>query len=170
MCDDSGLTWQLSSPIQTGGNECQVIERADGSLLVNTRMQGDFKGLRGIASSEDGGATWSSIQHESQLPCPKCQASLIGISPKTLLFSNPDPGAPVVGDRGPRINLTVRLSEDEGLTWPVARLLHAGPSAYSSLAVLPDGTFLCLYEGGKKTFRQRLILARFNHAWLIAGH
>jgi hypothetical protein len=47
--DDGGATWQISAPISAGGNECQVIERTDGSLLVNTRMQGGWEGWRGIA-------------------------------------------------------------------------------------------------------------------------
>ena len=46
------------------------------ALLVNTRMQGDFRGARGIAASTDGGATWSAITQEEQLPCPLCQGSL----------------------------------------------------------------------------------------------
>lgn len=79
LSDDGGKSWQISAPIQTGGNECQVIERADGSLFVNTRMQGDFQGFRGIATSSDGGATWSAIAQEKQLPVhnvrPACCAT-----------------------------------------------------------------------------------------------
>ena len=67
----------------------------------------------------------------------------------------------------PRVNLTVRTSTDGGRTWPVARLLHEGPAAYSSLARLPDGTILCLYEGGGKTFRDFIRLARFDLDWLL---
>ena len=165
--DDAGKTWQISTPIETGGNECQVIERTDGSLLVNTRMQGDFEGFRGIATSADGGATWSAIAQEKQLPCPKCQGSLVRISDSQLLFSNPNPGAPFDGKpKGRRIDLTVRLSIDDGKTWPVAKLLHEGPSAYSSLGRLSDGTILCLYEGGVKNSSETLKLARFNLEWL----
>ena len=35
--------------------------------------------------------------------------------------------------------MTVRLSLDEGQTWPIGREIDAGPSAYSALADLPDG-------------------------------
>lgn len=171
--DDAGKTWQISQPIQTGGNECQVIERADGSLLVNTRMQGGFQGFRGIATSTDGGATWSDIIHDRQLPCPKCQASLIRYSepavasPGWLLFSNPHPPAPQNGrPSGARVRLTIRGSQDDGRSWPVVRELHGGPSAYSSLARLDDGTILCLYEGGEKSAYQAIRLARFPLEWL----
>jgi len=44
--------------------------------------------------------------------------------------------------------MTVRFSYDDGATWPVSQLLHAGPSAYSDLAALPDGRIACLYERG----------------------
>lgn len=165
--DDSGATWQISAPIQTGGNECQVIERADGSLLVNTRMQGEWQGLRGTATSMDGGATWTPIMHEKQLPCPKCQASLLRYDEKRLLFSNPFPPEPKDGKpSGARVHLTVRSSPDDGKTWPIAKRLHKGPSAYSSLARLPDGTLLCLYEGGEQRAYETLRLARFNLEWL----
>ncbi len=174
--DDGGKSWQISTPISAGGNECQVIERADGSLLVNTRMQGEFQGFRGIASSTDGGATWTAIAQEKQLPCPKCQGSLLRYSPADatgtgrLLFSNPNPGAPFDGKpKGARINLTVRSSTDDGKTWTIERLLNEGPSAYSSLARLPDGTIFCLYEGGKKTAYEALRLARFNLEWLTSA-
>ena len=166
--DDGGATWQISAPIQAGGNECQVIERADGSLLVNTRMQGEWQGLRGTAISTDGGATWAAITHEKQLPCPKCQASLLRFDEKRLLFSNPFPPEPKDGKpSGGRVRMTVRSSTDDGKTWPIAKRLHEGPSAYSTLARLPDGTILCLYEGGEKRAYETLRLARFNLEWLM---
>lgn len=174
--DDAGQTWQISTPIQAGGNECQIVERADGTLLVNTRMQGHFAGVRGIATSTDGGATWSSIAPEKQMPCPQCEASLVreswpvGDQPGRLLFSNPDPPAAATG-KGPshvRKRLTIRESSDDGKTWPIAKRLTEGFSAYSSLAVLPDGTILCLYETGDKKGYEVLRLARFSRAWLTA--
>jgi sialidase-1 len=173
--DDHGKTWQISTPISAGGNECQVVERMDGTLLVNTRMQGNFEGFRGIATSKDGGATWSAISQEKQIPCPKCQGSLIryglpeGGKPG-LLVSNPHPPAPTDGKpSNGRVRLTVRMSTDEGATWPVAKLLNAGPSAYSNLARLADGTILCLYEGGEKRASEAIRLARFNLEWLTDG-
>ncbi len=107
-------------------------------------------------------ATWSPITQEKQLPCPKCQASLIRLRDGRLAFSNPNPGAPDGKPKGARIDLTIRVSSDEGGTWRVLRLLHPGPSAYSSLAELPDGTILCLYEGGDKGAYETLRLARLS--------
>jgi sialidase-1 len=77
---------------------------------------------------------------------------------RDLLFSNPADTR--------RDNLSVRLSQDEGETWTAIRSLHHGPSAYSSLTVLKDGTIGCFYERGEKGPYERLTFARMNIAWL----
>ena len=87
--------------------------------------------------------------------------------PGTLLFSNPHTlalekdGVEKPAGRGKRENLSIKLSPDDGKTWPVNKTLDLGPSAYSDLAVLPDGTVLCLYEG-----KADIQVARFNLDWL----
>ena len=63
----------------------------------------------------------------------------------------------------------IRLSYDEGRSWPVAKLLSAGPSGYSDLAILDDMSVGCLYERGEKRVYQKLTFARFNLAWLTDG-
>ena len=81
---------------------------------------------------------------------------------KRLLFSNP-------ADEKRRRNLTVRLSRDEGKSWPVGRTLQAGFAAYSCLVALPDGRIGCLYECGEKDARERITFAAFPLEWLTAG-
>ena len=61
------------------------------------------------------------------------------------------------------------MSRDEGKTWPVARLVHEGPSAYSSLAQLEDGRIGLLYERGEKSAYEQIAYALFDIAWLEAG-
>lgn len=65
--------------------------------------------------------------------------------------------------------MTVRLSYDEGKTWPVSKLLHSGPSAYSCLTVLPDKTIGCFYERGEKHPYEKITPARFTIEWLTEG-
>jgi sialidase-1 len=97
-------------------------------------------------------------------------ASIVSIpsQPGTLIFSNPhsvardDKGQEKPGGRGNRENLSIKLSRDDGKMWPVSKTLEAGPSAYSDLTVLPDGTVLCLYEGDRK-----IVAARFNLEWVV---
>ena len=163
--DDHGQTWQLSEVIQPGANECQVVERMDGSLMMNIRMQTHSEGYRAISVSTDGGAIWSAMAHDRNLPCPTCQGSFLrytaGEAPR-VMFSSPVSPGPPNPDKGERVNMTVRLSADEGQSWPVQKVLHAGPAAYSCLTVLPDGAVGCLYEGGEEHAYEHLVLERFT--------
>ncbi len=72
-----------------------------------------------------------------------------------------------------RKNVTVKLSYDEGKTWPVARSVEPGISGYSDLAAGPDGFAYCFYERGSvDTSHYRpaqLTVARFNLEWLTDG-
>jgi sialidase-1 len=65
--------------------------------------------------------------------------------------------------------MTVRLSYDEGKTWPIAKTLNPEWSAYSCLAVLPDLSMACLYERGDKGANEKIIFAKFTLDWLTDG-
>lgn len=160
--DDHGQTWQLGGRTpQAGVNECEVVELSGGQLLLNMRNYDRSQPRRRISISQDGGATWGPVRFDPVLVEPICQASLRRYSwpadgkPGILLFSNP--ASPTR-----RENLAVRLSRDEGKTWPQAWTLHIGPSAYSCLAVLADGRVACLYEAGRASPYERIVLARFR--------
>ena len=62
--DDGGETWQYGEPAPNGakgqGNEVQMVELSDGSVLLNTRSYRG-SGFRKTAVSEDGGRTWSPL-------------------------------------------------------------------------------------------------------------
>ena len=65
--------------------------------------------------------------------------------------------------------MTVRLSYDEGKTWPVKKLIHAGPSSYSIMVRLPNGEIGLLFEGGEKHRREWIRFVRFSLDWLTDG-
>ena len=153
--DDHGETWQVSDLITPGANECQVVELRDGTLMMKIRMQSHSRGFRGVSTSDDGGATWSEIRHEEQLPCPRCQAGFVSDGNR-LLFTNPVPDAPPSGEKGERVNLVLRSSEDDGGSWTDVAVLHEGPAAYSSLLPLDENRVAVLYEGGEEHFREAL--------------
>ena len=165
--DDRGQTWRLGGVVRPAVNECQVVELIDGTLLLNMRNYDRSKTTRAIATSTDGGITWSVVRHDATLIEPVCQASLVRYTMqaqddrKRLLFSNPAHAEP-----SRRRDMTVRMSEDGGKTWPVSRVLWSGPAAYSCLAVLPGGNIVCLFEAGEKHPYERIVLARFNREWL----
>jgi len=62
--------------------------------------------------------------------------------------------------------MTVRLSYDDGRTWPVSKILHDGPAAYSCLAVLENGEIACFYEADDKNRYQSMIFEKFSLGWL----
>lgn len=163
--DDSGKSWKVGGVSEAKTNECQVVERADGSLILNMRS---FHGLerRAIARSDDGGNSWGPVSFDPALVEPTCQASFIRHvwqGQDYLLFSNPASSV--------RRNMTVRLSKDGGANWPHSRVVHAGPSAYSCLAVLNENSFACLYERSISTDAphpyEKITFARFDLAWLL---
>jgi sialidase-1 len=165
--DDHGKTWKLGGSVGELNNECEAVELADGSVMLNMRTWDPTRRNRVVATSPDGGLTWSPARQETALPDPLCQGSICRYSwpeegKSRILFAN-------AADAKERVKMTVGLSLDEGKTWPVAKLLHAGPSAYSDLAVLPDGTICCLYEAGKKGPYETITLARFPLEWLGEG-
>jgi hypothetical protein len=53
----------------------------------------------------------------------------------------------------------VTHSTDDGLRWSVSRTPHAGPSAYSDLAVLTTGAVACLYEAGESHPYESIVFA-----------
>lgn len=168
--DDHGETWQVGETPSPKTNESQVVELADGRLMTNMRTPRGH-GCRMVATSDDGGETWSEARDEPTLIEPACQASFIrwtseaaGADRNRLLFSNP-------ASVEQRTDMTVRLSYDEGQTWPVARRLAGDYCSYSCMAALPDGTVGILFEhhgpNPKSQHLEQLRFARFNEAWLL---
>lgn len=195
--DDGGRTWRagaiaVPNDARTPGpSEAIATELPGGRVLLLTRTRSP--GHRKVATiSPDGSGGWSTPQLVPDLVEPICMSGLltlpdaVGRPSAYLVHSNPDHLGvagrdPRPGDRRDRRNLTIKLSRDGGATWPVSRVLEPGPSAYSDLAVLPDGTIVCFYERGRPGALRpgsrredwpyaRLTLARFNRTWLESGH
>lgn len=163
--DDHGATWQIGGIVDDGTNECALAELSDGSVYINCRSYRNER-RRAVAWSHDRGDHWSAVTHDDALVEPVCQGSLIAVPPRAgdaalVLFANPaSPEA--------RTSMTVRASGDDCRTWSQGLLLHAGPSAYSDLAVTHDGTVCCLYERGDADPYAMLMLARFDVADVTA--
>lgn len=163
--DDGGRRWRPGGAlVRNASDECEVVERTDGSLYMTMRSR-QGKQQRAWATSSDGGAAWSAVAYDPALPEPSCQGSVVRLSDhrvedrdRVLLASPASPKD--------RTQLTVRMSNDECRTWPVARVVHAGSSAYSDLAVTLGREVLLLYEADNYG---KLVLARFNVEWLSDG-
>ena len=168
LSDDGGQTWKLGASADAGTNESQVVELHNGTLMLNMRNHPPRpENFRMVATSEDGGRTLSKATADPALVEPPAQASVLRLSTsKThdrnrLLFSNPASAR--------RERMTVRLSYDEAATWPVSRIVHEGPAAYSSLVVLPDNSLGVLFERGASSPYERITFARFTLDWLTDG-
>lgn len=174
--DDHGKTWQAGDiAVHNCGefnspNETMIAELSDGGVMLITRSLSKAS-RKIVTTSPTGIGAWSKPKFHPDLWEPVCMASILAVPdrPGVMLFSNPHTlprdksGKPIPGGRGKRRNLSIKLSGDDGKTWPISKTLESGPSAYSDLAALPDGEILCFYEGDK-----RLTLARFNLEWLEA--
>ncbi|MBQ3536619.1 MAG: exo-alpha-sialidase [Alistipes sp.] len=153
--DDCGDTWHIGGVMQ-GGNESTIVERKDGSLMLNARWQrGKTKGARHYSISEDGGESLGEVMRDEQLPEPACQASIIGYSHKGkptdhLLFVNP-------ASSTRRENLTLRQSFDGGESWDEGIVIEPGNTAYSDLVVTRNGDVGILFETGEKSPYEKIV-------------
>lgn len=151
---DGGATWVTSNPAFSGTNECAVVQLSDGSLMLNMRYRHPEPGSSGraVAVTHDLGETWT--EHPTSrktLPEPVCMGSLHkhvytvdGEKKSILLFSNPNI------DKNPRRRTTIKVSFDDGMTWPERYwlLLDEGYNrGYSCLTSIDENTIGIVYEG-----------------------
>jgi sialidase-1 len=159
--DNHGATWKAgeiavpNTEETTSPNETSAVQLSDGGVMMNVRSQSKAQ-RRIVVYSKDGARHWSAPVFHAQLPEPVCFACMARLPEDRLLYVSPDSGG------RERRNLTVRVSNHEGATWNVQRVLEAGPSAYADMAVLPDGAILCFYETGKDRPYETLTLGRFR--------
>lgn len=164
--DDHGATWTAGAPVGTAMDENKVVELSDGTLMMNSRMH-DCEGGRWICRSSDGGATWTEPVADMSLTDPGNNAHIVRAHPdaepgtaesRVLLFSNAD-HAPQE-----RRNGTVRISFDDGATWPVSRVFQPGDCSYSVIIPTGEDRYALAYEGVDNEIRVATIESR----WLFA--
>ena len=145
VSDDGGDEWKLGEPAPEDsaghGNEVQMAERPDGSLLLVARQFGGG-GRRKSAVSTDGGASWSTLRAVPDLVDPSCMGGLVAAS---------SIGAPCLVCTGPastsdRTNGQAWISTDGGSTWPRSLPIYPGSFAYSVPVALSDSRVGILFE------------------------
>ena len=145
-------------------NESRIVELDNGDVYINARYTIPGRNShRASAVSHDGGINWVDTKIDTNFPITnQCDGGLNKIAdPKTgktyLIYSkNESPEG--------RKNLTIRLSEDNGKTWPVSKILDPNGVSYSDIAVLPNNTILILYETGKG---KPVYCIRTNLEWIL---
>jgi sialidase-1 len=157
---DGGETWAIGEPVRSNTTEAQVVETEAGTLMIN--MRDNRGGARSVYTTTDMGETWQ--EHTSSrtaLQEPVSMASLIRSNPEAsgfthdyLLFSNPNSTAA-------RVNMTVKLSKDQGYTWPSEYQVLLDENrgfGYSSLTMIDEETVGILYEGVRDLYFQKIRL------------
>ncbi len=190
--DDSGKTWQAGDILSPkfyddfgNLNENEPVELADGTVMINIRCHSNDH-RRAYSLSDDGAHNWSEPRLIEDLFEPICMGSADrltvkgrdGFKKNRILFSNPSSDRIFTIHKRQRANLTIKMSYDEGKTWPVVRRLQKGKAGYSDLAVSPDSqkNIYCLYERARsgffwppKTYFDEICFAKFDLEWLTKG-
>ncbi|WP_189356073.1 sialidase family protein [Undibacterium squillarum] len=148
--DDHGDSFKIGEPsAYPGANETTAAELSDGKVMLNSRDQSGASRRRIVAVSSDGGANFGTAMPDSTLPDPVCEGSLLNIvwqGKKYLAFSNP-------ASTSGRNRLTIRISPDDGKSWPYSMLVTADASAYSDLTLVDPNTIGVIYENGSNGIR-----------------
>lgn len=154
---NGGKNWETGNPADSNTNECMAVQLSDGSIMLNMRERSNRgkkeKNGRAIAISKDLGKTWTTHPtSRTALIEPACMASLHkhiyqdGKEKKeALLFLNPS-------SISTRNQFTLKLSLDDGLSWPEANWLlldEWNGNGYSCITSIDQETIGVLYEGSQ---------------------
>lgn len=149
--DDHGKSFKLSETVNVpGSNESTAAEISNNRVMLNARNQSGHIKARLAVIGSNGGANWDTSYFDNQLPDPVCEGSILNIGTKNkkniLAFSN-------AADTLRRDNLTLRISFDEGKTWPKRIPIDKSPvegakdfTAYSDLVKMNNNQIGVLYE------------------------
>lgn len=151
--DDNGYTWNVSAKAFSEGDEAKLMELNGGTVLISVR----HTGARGYNRSTDGGETWGTQGYWNEMTVNACNGDMLRLDENTLLHSIPNSMN--------RENVSIFTSTDDGQSWHSPVLIVEGPSVYSSLTLLKDGTIGCYVEKGPDSGCD-LWFYRFNRAWL----
>lgn len=164
--DDHGETWELGELIE-GANENKVATLSDGTLLMHSRATP----FRLTARSHDGGASYGEASPHNELPDPSDNGSVSRFDG----LPNVDKALPATDqwllathnhDQLLRRNTVLKLSQDNGATWPFGVVLCEGSSEYSTAARLPDGSIGVMFE---RQGYQEIVFARVDPQVLLAS-
>lgn len=153
--DDHGTTWQ-GGKAGIGSNEEQIAEMSDGTLISASRSGYSPR----IFTSRDQGATWDKgyqldgTDGHANVTTDNCALSFISTADGTTVMLS-HPNRPDIHQMRPqpigRQNVTVTTARYNASTgqlagWEDYLQVYPGPSAYTSLALLGQGTCGVLYE------------------------
>ena len=149
---DHGKSWFLIDTPLSPGDESKIVELSNGNWLVNSRVNSNDSRYSHV--SKDNGQTWATFKNKD-LQDPGCNASLVKYD-ELLLFTN-------AFDSKYRKNLSLSISEDQGITWAKNHTIYRGESAYSSMTKLKNGDIGVFFEKDNYT---KNVFVRIPKSWL----
>jgi sialidase-1 len=190
--DDHGVTWKLqrittaSGAYQENTSEGTVLALTDGRLMRNDRAETttwETGKRRWVARGTIDGSYTTFAPHNTLLD-PACQGSILRYNldaPTRIVFLNS-------ASTETRTKMNVRISYDEGQTWPIHRFLSDAPlpdwaalgsgnwaeGGYSSMAKTADYFVGALVEVNENTSNNAnsyrgIVFRKFNLPWMLNG-
>ena len=163
---DCGETWAIGEILDTykeviSPNETVAALTSDGRVYMNIRHMGHN---RVKAYSCSGYSGWTHYVPDYKLPDAKCFGSVSayhdGVHPYSIVFAN-------CACQTARKEVTVRISNDDGQTYPISRIIDADRGGYVETAVdNKEGIIYVLYENEKGITDH---FVAFNYEWVEAG-
>ena len=161
---DCGETWAIGEILGTTAdvicpNETVAALTSTGGVYLNIRHQAAH---RAKAYSSTGFFGWTGYGPDHKLWDPRCFGSVAayhdGHNPYSLIFVNCD-------CKTDRKNITLRISTDDGQTFPWARVVDAQRGGYAEVAAdSKSGLIYVLYEDQYGITDHLLVC---NYAWIL---
>ena len=160
---DNGESWTLGEIIPSteevpNPNETAAVELDDGRVMLDIRS---FAHIRSLSYSANGYSDWSEAKNHAQLVDPSCFGSIASITAedghKRLLSVNCD-------NVEKRVNVVIKVSDDNGETWGVKRTVDAERGGYCDIAV--DGANGKIYVLYEEKYGKYMFLSTIDKEWL----
>jgi predicted neuraminidase len=158
ISDDDGTTWRPSLPIVGRGPiQPALAVKKDGTIVAYMRDSGDAPGRVQTSTSSDNGESWT-LSKKTVIPNEASVEICVLKDGKWAFFGN--------DINGGRYQLSLYISDNEGLTWDWKELIEYDPEkkgsfSYPCLIQTNDGLLNVSYSyslgDGKKTIKHVVI-------------
>jgi predicted neuraminidase len=158
ISDDDGTTWRPSLPIVGRGPiQPALAVKKDGTIVAYMRDSGDAPGRVQTSTSSDNGESWT-LSKKTDIPNEASVEICVLKDGKWAFFGN--------DINGGRYQLSLYISDNEGLTWDWKELIEYDPEkkgsfSYPCLIQTNDGLLNVSYSyslgDGKKTIKHVVI-------------
>lgn len=156
---DNGETWNITKKIGKNENETAIAELSDGSIMINSRMNGGRRGINICRDfTVDKEPVWWGTAFPDELVDPGCCGGMLSVNidglPRALVTVN-------CADPKIRRYVTVKCSFDDGRTYSKKLKLTENYGGYCDIAVDSNGRMYVLWE---TAFGVIVSLSRFSFA------